>query len=702
MNYIWAGLALVALIIVIALGGAIVGAVAALVAFGGGGLVGWLAALLAGRRASRARNGRLSDTLGEVNSYIWDSKYGRYAIYAALGSPVLYGASWLLTQATHLSGIQGIGATILAIVNVIGTVVMCAAAIRGGSVARRFNEATLARRATLAQAVHFVTDSKTEVALDALRWSETADGDIVISAPPAAVAATLHTNGVARTAQVLAGYIVDTQRSGSSAVLRPATEAELEAARVLADSGGLVERVGAPDRDGRRDLVLVDRISSTDDTALRIAAWAGRSGYGNLVAWEPYERRAVLSELTSRELSIRDRAAEVLRVKPFHVEARLDGAPGAQQFVIAATALRALTGDARVKVAYELRDALPDATRYWKVRTDAVSGEVTITESADALASSRAYPEDAIASLDSIPFGVTEDGRAVGLKLLESNLLLGGTPGSGKSGGATCLLKGISTLDNVAIIGLDPKRVELSLWNPRFSVICKPSDNVEPDEDENAHATAVLEALVAEMGRRYKWLDDNGLKKFSAKQLSPERPLLVVVIDELADLVSVETSRAGKAFETQRQTHIRRLIAKGRAAGVPVIAATQKPQSDVVPTSLRDLIQQRVGYATTTPDMTETILGKGMAGNGGLCHEIAASQKGTCYIVDESSRTPVRARTYWVPDEEVAGIAASTAHLRVDLPWLPQSAAPAPSAAGGDDDVSVTEKPLADWWDLPA
>jgi hypothetical protein len=82
---------------------------------------------------------------------------------------------------------------------------------------------------------------------------------------------------------------------------------------------------------------------------------------------------------------------------------------------------------------------------------------------------------------------------------------------------------------------------------------------------------------------------------------------------------------------------------------------------------VRDIIQERVGYATTNADMTDTILGKGMASNGALCHEIPARSKGVCYIVNEKSRVPVKARTYWVPDEDVSRIAQETAHLRVQL-----------------------------------
>ena len=69
--------------------------------------------------------------------------------------------------------------------------------------------------------------------------------------------------------------------------------------------------------------------------------------------------------------------------------------------------------------------------------------------------------------------------------------------------------------------------------------------------------------------------------------------------------------------------------------------------------------------------MTDTILGAGMSQIGGLAHTIPANQRGVCYIVNETSREPVRARTYWVPDDEAEPISKRYASKRVALPWMP-------------------------------
>jgi len=225
-----------------------------------------------------------------------------------------------------------------------------------------------------------------------------------------------------------------------------------------------------------------------------------------------------------------------------------------------------------------------------------------------------------------------------------------------------------------------------------------------------------LGALVEEMERRYEFLEQQQKKKLTADMLTDEMPLIVVVIDELADIVSIGVTKEELEGDKIRATRIRRLIAKGRAAAISVISMTQKPQSDVVPTALRDLIQLRVSYATTTAAMTDTILGAGASQNGGLAHEIPAALKGVCYVIDETDRNPSRGRTFWVPDEEVAGLAERVAHLRIALPWLtadeppyteedgerPVRRTPQPRSAPVPSEIEVSLADLDDFAEPPA
>lgn len=400
----------------------------------------------------------------------------------------------------------------------------------------------------------------------------------------------------------------------------------------------------------------------------RLAAHAREQGL-SLAHFDPHSQTAVVAAIDPYVTELRSKIAGHLgaTVRPWDVEILLewqvvDG--HADPVVLHVLRMPPIADPERRRQTWiSLCEQLlpcPANTNWW-VEDDSQHGRLTVRRAEDPLGTVQTYPWQVEPMYTAIPFATAVNGSLVSLGLLESNMLLGGIPGSGKSGGATALLSGIARLPHVALVGLDPKRVELSLWGPRFSRIAK------RDED----ATLVLQALLEEMERRYEWLEDRGLKKVSEAELSDDLPLIVMLIDELADLVSVGVTTDEKKAEAERSTMIRRLIAKGRAAGVVVIAATQKPQSDVVPTALRDLIQQRVGYATTTDAMTDTILGAGMCRTGGLCHEIPSSLRGVCYIVNESSRTPIRARTFWIPDEQVAGIAEQYANLRVDLPWMP-------------------------------
>lgn len=419
------------------------------------------------------------------------------------------------------------------------------------------------------------------------------------------------------------------------------------------------------------------RGAGTLDTLAQDAS--GFGGGASVVQYDWDARRAVVAALPPATREVRDVLARALRVDPWQLEVSVafsaeTGRPALIHVWRGASLVRTDSKGERNRARHQawlsvVRDIWPpQGDDVWSVSyDDAAHDKIALSCTADPLAGILEYPWDETVDYKSLPFGMDPDGNLVTMGLLEVNHLLGGTPGGGKSGGITALLAGIARLDHVAIVGLDPKRVEQGMWAPRFSRIATGNGD-DP--------SLVLEALEEEMERRYDYLQAQGLKKFTPKEFSAEWPLIVVVIDELADLVAVAADKDGKAEEATRSTLIRRLIALGRAAGIVLITATQKPQSDVVPTALRDLIQLRVAYATTNAAMTDTILGAGMAGNGADSHEIPASLRGVCYYVNETSREPLRARTFWIPDEDVPGIAERYAHLRVELPWMPEPGTP--------------------------
>jgi DNA segregation ATPase FtsK/SpoIIIE-like protein len=97
--------------------------------------------------------------------------------------------------------------------------------------------------------------------------------------------------------------------------------------------------------------------------------------------------------------------------------------------------------------------------------------------------------------------------------------------------------------------------------------------------------------------------------------------------------------KENKEVEERIGSNLRRLMSLGRAAGVTVQLATQKPSSDIVPTALRDMVISRVAYACTTDAQTDTILGAGSCHAGG---HVSTSSR----VVAEASLThrPSRVR----------------------------------------------------------
>jgi S-DNA-T family DNA segregation ATPase FtsK/SpoIIIE len=144
---------------------------------------------------------------------------------------------------------------------------------------------------------------------------------------------------------------------------------------------------------------------------------------------------------------------------------------------------------------------------------------------------------------------------------------------------------------------------------------------------------------------------------------SSDRPHLVV-IDELAFYLTLPDKAQRQEFAELN----RDLVARGRAAGVIVCAATQKPGADVVPSALRDLFGFRFALRCTTPQASDTILGQGWASNDADASTIPSAQRDVGYLLGEGER-PVKIRGYYLDDDAIAAIASRAASRRAD-DWL--------------------------------
>lgn len=246
-----------------------------------------------------------------------------------------------------------------------------------------------------------------------------------------------------------------------------------------------------------------------------------------------------------------------------------------------------------------------------------------------------------------VPFGVGQDGLSVSLHLPEHNLLIGGEPGSGKSVVLSTIV-GAAALDpTVHLTLLDGKDVELVAWSGIAD------EFMGADRDG---AVEVLEGLVALMDDRYQRLVATRKRKVAPGDLDG---LHVVVIDEVAFYL-----RGGeKATREHFAELLRDLVSRGRAAGIIVVAATQKPSHDVVPTFIRDLFAYRLALRCTSPEASDTILGQGWAHQGYSAATIDPATRGVGYLLAEGG-VPVLLMTPYLSDEDVELLADRVLELR--------------------------------------
>lgn len=248
---------------------------------------------------------------------------------------------------------------------------------------------------------------------------------------------------------------------------------------------------------------------------------------------------------------------------------------------------------------------------------------------------------------DPIPVGVGEDGETVEVTLPERNLLLGGEPGAGKSV-ALSLLVATAALDSACDLWLfDGKLVELAIW-----ARCAEGTAGVPVSE----AIEVLQTLQEEMDDRYGRLLAAGRRKVTQYD---GLPLHVVVIDELAHYLTSSDRKERAEFADL----LRDLVSRGRAAGIIVLAATQKPSADVVPTSIRDLFGFRWAMRCSTPQASDTILGSGWASAGCSATDVDPASRGVGYLLHEGG-IPQRLRSYYLDDSTLTSIATRAAGLR--------------------------------------
>jgi S-DNA-T family DNA segregation ATPase FtsK/SpoIIIE len=178
------------------------------------------------------------------------------------------------------------------------------------------------------------------------------------------------------------------------------------------------------------------------------------------------------------------------------------------------------------------------------------------------------------------------------------HLLIAGSTGSGKSIFLHCVILSLiykSTPDNIRFLMIDPKRIELSVYEDIPYLI-------HPVVLEPKLATKALRWAVHEMERRYALFEEYSVRSLESfnEQFEEKLPYIVVIIDELADLMVVSSKEV--------ETLLTRLAQMARAAGIHLLVATQRPSVDVITGLIKANFPARISFQVTSKVDSRTIL----------------------------------------------------------------------------------------------
>ncbi len=236
------------------------------------------------------------------------------------------------------------------------------------------------------------------------------------------------------------------------------------------------------------------------------------------------------------------------------------------------------------------------------------------------------------------------------------HLLIAGTTGSGKSvcvNGIICSILMRAKPDEVKLIMVDPKVVELSVYNGIPHLL-------RPVVTDPKQAAIALKKMVDEMERRYSVFSDSKTKNIEGYNAYVEKenskikdaeakiakmPYIVIIIDELADLMMV----AAKEVEDS----ILRITQKARAAGMHLIVATQRPSTEVITGLIKANIPSRIAFSVGSGIDSRTIL-----------DQTGAEQllgKGDMLFLPIGMNSPLRIQGSFITDDEIKRIIDYTA-----------------------------------------
>jgi S-DNA-T family DNA segregation ATPase FtsK/SpoIIIE len=264
-----------------------------------------------------------------------------------------------------------------------------------------------------------------------------------------------------------------------------------------------------------------------------------------------------------------------------------------------------------------------------------------------------AVPVFPLSIFDPVHLGIDENGEQVHVDLAERNMLLGGEPGGGKSNALNLIVAHGALSHDCKLILVDGKQVELGMWRFCADKFIGPSIK---------DAIAAFTEFQQIMNDRYDKLLAEGRRKISRES---GECVYLVVIDEYAYF---SATVGDKKQQAEFAALCRDLVARGRAAGVIVILATQRPSHQVIDPSMRDLFGYRWAFRCTTDASSDVVLGSGWANEGYTAASIDPLARGVSWLLSETG-VPRRVKAAYLSDHDIKHLAAYAAQLRrKDLP----------------------------------
>ncbi len=215
------------------------------------------------------------------------------------------------------------------------------------------------------------------------------------------------------------------------------------------------------------------------------------------------------------------------------------------------------------------------------------------------------------------------------------HLLIAGATGSGKSvcinGIVSCLIMEKAP-DELRLLLVDPKRVELTPYNGVPHLLT-------PVVVETDQVVGLLKGVIREMMDRYRKMEELGVRNIEAynKKVEDRMPFLVVVVDELADLIMTAS------FDVEQS--LCRLAQLGRATGIHLVIATQRPSVDVLTGLIKANFPSRISFGVTSQIDSRTIL------------DTSGAEKllgrGDMLFQPIDANRPERVQGVWISDSEV-------------------------------------------------